>query len=178
MSRIPHQSNLSHLFLQFMWSWAINHTKTLLSLPAAYQDPTFHSDHPANVIYVHVHSSSLLQSWKQMKAIIPHSSITKNSLLTPIKRFEHQPISRRFVANMSAANEFLPEKVRAVVSEVASLLKERKETVSVAETVCCSSLISTYDLFMLLLKFPNFVGPDFSYFLHSWYSVQIFKGEN
>jgi hypothetical protein len=51
---------------------------------------------------------------------------------------------------MSAANEFPPEKVRAVVSEVASLLKERKETVSVAETVYCSSLISTHDLFMLL----------------------------
>ena len=102
-----------------------------------------------------------------MKAIIPHSSITKNSLLTPIKRFEHQPISRRFVANMSAANEFPPEKVRAVVGEVASLLKERKETVSVAETVCSSSLISTYDLFMLLWKFPKFVAPDISYFLHS-----------
>jgi hypothetical protein len=55
---------------------------------------------------------------------------------------------------MSAASEFPPEKVRAVVSEVASLLKERKETVSVAETVCRSSLISTYDLFIFPLKFP------------------------
>jgi hypothetical protein len=105
--------------------------------------------------------------FSQMKVIIPHSSITKNYLLTPIKRFEHQPISRRFVTKMSAANEFPPEKVRAVVGEVASLLKERKETVSVAETVCSSSLISTYDLFMLLWKFPKFVAPDFSYFLHS-----------
>lgn len=35
------------------------------------------------------------------------------------------------------AKEFPPEKVRAVVAEVAKLLKERKETVSVAETVCC-----------------------------------------
>jgi hypothetical protein len=33
------------------------------------------------------------------------------------------------------ANDFPPEKVRAIVSEVAMLLKERKETVSVAETV-------------------------------------------
>jgi hypothetical protein len=102
-----------------------------------------------------------------MKAIIPHSTIVKNSLLTSIKRFEHQPVSKKFITKMSAANEFPPEKVRAVVSEVASLLKERKETVSVAETVCCSSLIQTYDLFMLLLKFPTFVASDFSYFLHS-----------
>lgn len=34
---------------------------------------------------------------------------------------------------MSSA--FPPEKVRAIVSEVAGLLKEKKETVSVAETV-------------------------------------------
>jgi hypothetical protein len=33
-------------------------------------------------------------------------------------------------------NEFPPAKVRAIVSEVATLLKEKKETVSVAETVC------------------------------------------
>lgn len=31
--------------------------------------------------------------------------------------------------------EFPPGQVRAIVSEVAALLKERKETVSVAETV-------------------------------------------
>jgi hypothetical protein len=42
---------------------------------------------------------------------------------------------RRFAGKMSAAKEFPPEKVRAIVSEVASLLKERKESVSVAETV-------------------------------------------
>jgi hypothetical protein len=34
-----------------------------------------------------------------------------------------------------AAMEFPPDKVRAIVSEVAGLLKERKESVSVAETV-------------------------------------------
>lgn len=39
------------------------------------------------------------------------------------------------MSNMASANEFPPEKVRAIVSEVASLLKERKESVSVAETV-------------------------------------------
>lgn len=36
---------------------------------------------------------------------------------------------------MSTAREFPPEKVRAIVLEVAGLLKERKESVSVAETV-------------------------------------------
>jgi hypothetical protein len=43
------------------------------------------------------------------------------------------------------------------VSEVASLLKERKETVSVAETVCCSSLISHLDVIPLcsFWDFPN-----------------------
>lgn len=34
------------------------------------------------------------------------------------------------------AKEFPPEKVRSIVSEVAALLKEKKESVSVAETVC------------------------------------------
>jgi hypothetical protein len=34
-----------------------------------------------------------------------------------------------------AASEFPPKAVRAIVQDVASLLKERKETVSVAETV-------------------------------------------
>jgi hypothetical protein len=44
---------------------------------------------------------------------------------------------RRFVSQhkMSEAKEFPPQKVRAIVAEVAALLKEKKETVSVAETV-------------------------------------------
>ncbi|KAG0652317.1 hypothetical protein D0Z07_0932 [Hyphodiscus hymeniophilus] len=37
------------------------------------------------------------------------------------------------------AKEFPPEKVRAIVNEVATLLKDKKETVSVAETVCTFS---------------------------------------
>jgi len=45
------------------------------------------------------------------------------------------------------AKEFPPQKVRAIVSEVAGLLKERKETVSVAETaaggIISASLLST-----------------------------------
>jgi hypothetical protein len=36
---------------------------------------------------------------------------------------------------MAEAKMFPPESVRAIVGEVAALLKERKETVSVAETV-------------------------------------------
>jgi len=44
---------------------------------------------------------------------------------------------------MSEAKEFPPEKVRAIVSEVAALLKEKKESVSVAETVCCISCLFT-----------------------------------
>lgn len=46
---------------------------------------------------------------------------------------------------MSSAKEFPPEQVRAVVSEVASLLKEKKESVSVAETV---------SLFLLIVSAP------------------------
>ncbi|KAF8848574.1 hypothetical protein BDZ45DRAFT_681150 [Acephala macrosclerotiorum] len=48
---------------------------------------------------------------------------------------------------MSSAKGFPPEKVRAIVSEVASLLKERKESVSVAETaaggIISAALLST-----------------------------------
>jgi hypothetical protein len=42
-----------------------------------------------------------------------------------------------------AASEFPPKAVRAIVHDVAFLLKERKETVSVAETVCT---VSPFDL--------------------------------
>jgi hypothetical protein len=47
--------------------------------------------------------------------------------------------SRSFVTTYSRAmstSEFPPKAVRAVALEIASLLKERKESVSVAETVC------------------------------------------
>ena len=49
---------------------------------------------------------------------------------------------KRFVSKnkMSEAKEFPPQKIRAIVTEVAALLKERKETVSVAETVSLHSL--------------------------------------
>lgn len=43
---------------------------------------------------------------------------------------------KRFSNTMSEAKEFPPQKVKEVVIEVAKLLKERGETVSVAETVC------------------------------------------
>jgi hypothetical protein len=72
-----------------------------------------------------------------MKAVVPNSWFLQTCLLTSVKPSEGPLISRRFIAKMSAAKEFPPEKVRAVVNEVAGLLKERKETVSVAETVCC-----------------------------------------
>ena len=45
---------------------------------------------------------------------------------------------RRFVSqnnDMADAKEFPPKAVRAIVGEVAGLLKERKESVGVAETV-------------------------------------------
>lgn len=48
------------------------------------------------------------------------------------------PIQPRFVSYniMPEAKEFPPQKVRAIVAEVAALLKEKNETISVAETVC------------------------------------------
>jgi hypothetical protein len=63
-----------------------------------------------------------------------NTSFHKKSFVYPL----HQNIQvakpiKRFISTMP---EFPPEKVRAIVSEVAALLKERKETVSVAETVC------------------------------------------
>jgi hypothetical protein len=42
----------------------------------------------------------------------------------------------RTAATLRAMSTFPPEKVRGIVGEVAALLKERKESVSVAETVC------------------------------------------
>jgi len=42
---------------------------------------------------------------------------------------------RRFSSQAVMSAEFPPASVKAIVSEVAALLKERKETVSVAETV-------------------------------------------
>lgn len=42
---------------------------------------------------------------------------------------------------MAEAKEFPPLQVRAIVNEVAALLKERKETVSVAETVRLDCLL-------------------------------------
>lgn len=45
------------------------------------------------------------------------------------------PPTRLFSTKTMTA-EFPPASVRAIVQEVAGLLKERKETVSVAETVC------------------------------------------
>jgi hypothetical protein len=71
---------------------------------------------------------------------------------------------RRFACKMSTAKEFPPEKVRAIVFEVASLLKERKESVSVAETVSllfisrCFSFPSTSPTLCILLSSARKVG--------------------
>jgi hypothetical protein len=48
---------------------------------------------------------------------------------------------------MSTAKEFPPQQVRAIVLEVASLLKERKESISVAETVC-GLAIQMFDVYL------------------------------
>lgn len=53
------------------------------------------------------------------------------------KRFE----SRKF-QNMAEVKEFPPQKIRAIVAEVAALLKEKKETVSIAETVSLPSSVT------------------------------------
>ena len=48
---------------------------------------------------------------------------------------------RRFPSRkINEMAEFPPDKVRVIVKEVAALLKERNETISVAETVCCFPL--------------------------------------
>lgn len=42
---------------------------------------------------------------------------------------------------MTEAKEFPPQKIRDIVAEVAALLKEKKETVSIAETVSLPYLL-------------------------------------
>lgn len=77
-----------------------------------------------------------------MKEIRLYSNILQFSSVRQLRpAFVEVTSKRRFASKMSTAKEFPPEKVRAIVSEVASLLKERKESVSVAETVrfCFSS---------------------------------------
>lgn len=57
----------------------------------------------------------------------------------------HSPIFNinqiRTISNikMAETKEFPPQKIRAIVTEIATLLKEKGESVSVAETVCCIS---------------------------------------
>ena len=61
---------------------------------------------------------------------------------------------------MATAKEFPPEKIRSIVAEVASLLKERKESVCVAETVCflLHSVSKTEGVWGNLLTFWGTVG--------------------
>jgi hypothetical protein len=61
---------------------------------------------------------------------------------------------RRFVIQrkMSEAKEFPPQKVRAIVAEVAALLKEKKESVSVAETVCVRFFFSYFVTHLVLAR--------------------------
>lgn len=81
-----------------------------------------------------------------MKAIRTFVHIScKQSFYQRQTLFKETPASKRFL-NMSAAKEFPPEKVRAIVQEVASLLKERKESVSVAETVSIGCSLKVREL--------------------------------
>lgn len=80
---------------------------------------------------------NLLTFFLQMTRVVFHRSFLKSLPNTSIKslfRISQTP-SHRLFASSTMAHEFPPEKVRAIVTEVVKLLKERKETVSVAETV-------------------------------------------
>src|SRR6266536_5914350 len=79
-----------------------------------------------------------------MRTLFRNPNLHKLILLsTTVKHFEATVIAgvegdlgkRRFISRMSTAKEFPPEKVRVIVQEVAALLKEKKESISVAETV-------------------------------------------
>jgi hypothetical protein len=71
-----------------------------------------------------------------MKRALPQANFLQFSSVRKVRPAFFELVAKRKLASkMSAAKEFPPEKVRAIVSEVASLLKERKESVSVAETV-------------------------------------------
>ncbi len=71
--------------------------------------------------------------------------LNKTSLASSTRTLKHpastvQAPQHRRLASSTMAKEFPPQKVRDVVAEVAKLLKEKKETVSVAETVSHNSL--------------------------------------
>lgn len=78
-----------------------------------------------------------------MNAFVPRAnSLRKPGNSSSFRRFELPLLFSspsqdvvRFVSTGNMAKEFPPEKVRAIVSEVAALLKDKKETISVAETV-------------------------------------------
>ena len=71
-------------------------------------------------------SSSLL--------LLQYTSFIPSRRLLGNFRFDKIAKARRLMM----ASSFPPSSVQEVVSEVASLLKQRKETVSIAETVRCS----------------------------------------
>jgi hypothetical protein len=100
-----------------------------------------------------------------MEKALLSSNLLRFSFVKPIQPVFFQVTGKRsFAGKMSAAKEFPPEKVRAIVSEVASLLKERKESISVAETVGLLflsrsfSFPSTSPTFYILLSSPREVG--------------------
>merc|ERR1712093_122930 len=78
--------------------------------------------------------------------------LNKTSLASSTRTLKHhastvQAPQHRRLASSTMAKEFPPQKVRDVVAEVAKLLKEKKETVSVAETaaggIISASILST-----------------------------------
>lgn len=75
------------------------------------------------------------------------------TLLSQLKISRSTPIdSKRYLKTMSGAQEFPPRKVRDVVVDVAKLLKERGETVSVAETVSSPLFHLNFDIYIFWLR--------------------------
>lgn len=80
-----------------------------------------------------------------MRTVLPLSSRLLHTQIATSSFHQHSVWTNckpRFVSSMPGASQFPPQEVRAIVNEVTGLLRERGETVSVAETV--SSLASLH----------------------------------
>lgn len=121
---------------------SLKHLPVVMYLP---QYPTFPScmqtSCPAVLLFPSTSTNQTTSSflgWILMRVLF--TSLCKQTTAFSLRRFSvavsFKPSRNlRFVSTMPGASQFPPEDIRAVLNEVVGLLKERQETVSVAETV-------------------------------------------
>jgi len=99
-------------------------------------------------IYLRLHYCSSCMIALQLRHAQKQSLKSTSGLLSPIYSFR----PRRIHTSMSEASSFPPSAVRDIVAEVATLLKERKESISVAETVWTARSIVDHAVAPLVLS--------------------------